>query len=65
MGSGDLSTVAHVYPALSTVRINGITIGAKAAEALLARFAADPRAEIMRTEVKIDTGFTIIDRQST
>ncbi|CAB3782587.1 LacI family DNA-binding transcriptional regulator [Paraburkholderia caffeinilytica] len=65
MGFGDLSTAAHVYPALSTVRIDGITIGAKAAEALLARFAAVPRSEVVRTQVKIDTGFTIIDRQST
>ena len=60
MGFGDLSTAAQVYPALSTVRIDGATIGRKAAEALLQRFDGDaPPAE-----VRIDTGFTIIDRQS-
>ncbi|BBU32154.1 LacI family transcriptional regulator (plasmid) [Burkholderia sp. THE68] len=61
MGFGDLSTAAHSYPALSTVRIDGATIGMKAAEALLQRFNADaPPAD-----VRIDTGFTIIERQST
>ncbi|MGU7774268.1 LacI family DNA-binding transcriptional regulator [Burkholderia sp. MR1-5-21] len=65
MGFGDLSTAAHVYPSLSTVRIDGTTIGMKTAEALLARFAADSQSEATRTTVRIDTGFTIIDRQST
>ncbi|KXU85878.1 GntR family transcriptional regulator [Caballeronia megalochromosomata] len=61
MGFGDLSTAAHVYPALSTVRIDGATIGMKAAEALLERFNGDAPPD----DVRIDTGFTIIDRQST
>ncbi|WP_233847198.1 LacI family DNA-binding transcriptional regulator [Paraburkholderia sp. HD33-4] len=65
MGFGDLSTAAHVYPALSTVHIDGTAIGTKTAEALLARFAADGQAEQTRSKVCIDTGFTIVDRQST
>lgn len=64
MGFGDLSTAAHVYPSLSTVRIDGTTIGRKTAESLLARFAADSHAEATKSKVRIDTGFTIIDRES-
>jgi LacI family gluconate utilization system Gnt-I transcriptional repressor len=65
MGFGDLSTAAHVYPALSTVRVDGATIGQKAAEALLSRFADEARPESERLGVRVDTGFTIVDRQST
>jgi LacI family transcriptional regulator, gluconate utilization system Gnt-I transcriptional repressor len=61
MGFGDLSTAAHVYPALSTVRVDGARIGTEAAKALLARFRESAPGEA----VKIDTGFTIIERQST
>ena len=62
MGFGDLSSAAHVYPALSTVRVDGKRIGDQVARALLERFqypagSADP--------VRVDTGFTLIDRQST
>lgn len=62
MGFGDLSSAAHVYPALSTVRVDGKRIGDQVAGALLHRFqypasSAEP--------VRIDTGFTLIDRQST
>ncbi|MFJ4144957.1 LacI family DNA-binding transcriptional regulator [Pseudomonas sp. NPDC089734] len=62
MGFGDLSSAAQVYPALSTVRVDGKRIGDQVAQALLDRFkfpagSADP--------VRIDTGFTLIDRQST
>lgn len=64
MGFGDLSTAAHVYPALSTVRVDGATIGMKAADALLSRFSQD-RGSQRPARVKIDTGFTIIDREST
>lgn len=65
MGFGDLSTAAHVYPALSTVRVDGAKIGQKAAEALLSRFADESRPESERLGVRVDTGFTIVDRQST
>ncbi|WP_244831748.1 LacI family DNA-binding transcriptional regulator [Caballeronia sp. TF1N1] len=64
MGFGDLSTAAHVYPALSTVRVDGATIGMKAADTLLARFLQG-RTGAVSSRVKIDTGFTIIDREST
>lgn len=62
MGFGDLSSAAQVYPALSTVRVDGQHIGDQIARALLERFlylpgSADP--------VRVDTGFTLIDRQST
>jgi LacI family transcriptional regulator, gluconate utilization system Gnt-I transcriptional repressor len=62
MGFGDLSSAAHVHPPLSTVRVDGTYIGEQIANALLDRFnypagSADPR--------RIDTGFTLIDRQST
>ncbi|SAK46938.1 LacI family transcription regulator [Caballeronia hypogeia] len=60
MGFGDLSTAAHVYPALSTVRIDGAIIGMRAAQALLARFDGETEP----ADVRIDTGFAIIDRQS-
>ncbi|WP_176046506.1 LacI family DNA-binding transcriptional regulator [Burkholderia sp. BCC1644] len=64
MGFGDLSTAAHVHPSLSTVRIDGTTIGAKTAEALLARLAVDAQPGAPANKVRIDTGFTIVDRQS-
>lgn len=65
MGFGDLSSAAHIYPALSTVRVDGTSIGIKAAEALLSRFASSQGAPHSPSRVTIDTGFTIIDRQST
>jgi LacI family gluconate utilization system Gnt-I transcriptional repressor len=62
MGFGDLSSAAHVYPALSTVRVDGKRIGDQVAIALLNRFqhtagSAEP--------IRVDTGFTLVDRQST
>ncbi len=63
MGFGDLSSAAHVYPALSTVRVNGALIGQQVAQALLARLRTAPGVEA--PPVCIDTGFSIIDRQST
>ncbi|MFJ2983461.1 MULTISPECIES: LacI family DNA-binding transcriptional regulator [unclassified Pseudomonas] len=62
MGFGDLSSAAQVHPPLSTVRVDGTLIGEQIAQALLERFSypagsADP--------VRVDTGFTLIDRQST
>lgn len=62
MGFGDLSSAAHVYPALSTVRVDGKRVGDQVAKALLDRFqypagSAEP--------VRLDTGFTLVDRQST
>ncbi|SAK87176.1 LacI family transcription regulator [Caballeronia hypogeia] len=62
MGFGDLSTAAHVHPALSTVRIDGAGIGRMAAEALLARL--DGRQPAPAAALRVDTGFSIIDRES-
>lgn len=62
MGFGDLNTAAHVYPALSTVRVDGAAIGARTALALLERFSNDNQG--MRYPVRLDTGFAIIDRDS-
>ncbi|OXC73278.1 LacI family DNA-binding transcriptional regulator [Caballeronia sordidicola] len=62
MGFGDLSTAAHVYPALSTVRVDGAAIGACTAQALLERFSRDNQGK--NYPVRLDTGFAIIDRDS-
>lgn len=62
MGFGDLSSAAHVFPALSTVSVNGAQIGEQIAKALLERFQQAPENH---TGVSVDTGFHIIDRQTT
>jgi LacI family gluconate utilization system Gnt-I transcriptional repressor len=62
MGFGDLSSAAHVYPALSTVRVDGNRIGLQVAQALLDRFQEHSSSA---TPVRVDTGFTLIDRAST
>ncbi|SDE98770.1 transcriptional regulator, LacI family [Pseudomonas seleniipraecipitans] len=61
MGFGDLSTAAHLHPSLSTVCINGADIGIQAARALLQRLE-HPNEEPVK--VHIDTGFTLVERQS-
>jgi LacI family transcriptional regulator, gluconate utilization system Gnt-I transcriptional repressor len=60
MGFGDLSTAAHVHPSLSTVRIDGASIGSIAAKALLSRLDANQPLPTLR----VDTGFAIVDRES-
>jgi LacI family gluconate utilization system Gnt-I transcriptional repressor len=62
MGFGDLSSAAQVYPALSTVSVDGSRIGFQAAQALLERFKHPHSGE---APVRIDTGFQLIDRAST
>lgn len=62
MGFGDLSHAAHAYPALSTVRIDGVAIGKHAADAILDRFKTGTVASDV--SLRIDTGFTIIERES-
>jgi LacI family gluconate utilization system Gnt-I transcriptional repressor len=62
MGFGDLNTAAHVYPALSTVRVDGAFMGKRVAQALLERFTSGEESKLY--PVRIDTGFTIIDRDS-
>ncbi|TWE02304.1 LacI family transcriptional regulator [Pseudomonas sp. AG1028] len=61
MGFGDLNIAAHLQPSLSTVRINGAEIGQQAARALLQRLE-HPDEKPMK--VRIDTGFSIVERQS-
>ncbi|WP_248323032.1 LacI family DNA-binding transcriptional regulator [Caballeronia sp. Sq4a] len=61
MGFGDLSTAAHVHPSLSTVRIDGASIGRLAADALVNRLDGRHPAQ---PALRVDTGFTIIDRES-
>lgn len=62
MGFGDLSSAAQVHPALSTVRVDGQAIGQQVAQALLDRFR---NPENLDDPVRIDTGFSMIDRQTT
>jgi LacI family transcriptional regulator, gluconate utilization system Gnt-I transcriptional repressor len=62
MGFGDLSTAAHVHPSLTTVRIDGAAMGRRVARALLDRFKVEPQTG--RSEVHIDIGFTIVERDS-
>ncbi|WP_159420350.1 substrate-binding domain-containing protein, partial [Pseudomonas syringae] len=62
MGFGDLSSAAQVYPALSTVSVNGSRIGLQVAQALLDRFQDHTSPS---TRIRVDTGFALIDRAST
>ncbi len=61
MGFGDLNIAAHLQPSLSTVRINGAEIGLQAARALLQRLEHPDQEPV---KVRIDTGFSIVERQS-
>ena len=61
MGFGDLSSAAHLYPALSTVNVDGGRMGELTAKALVQRLRDDEKHE----PVRIDTGFTLIDRETT
>lgn len=62
MGFGDLNFAAHTFPSLSTVRVDGASIGALAAEALLNRIK---NVAIPNTARVTDTGFQLIQRGST
>jgi len=62
MGFGDLSHAAHAYPTLSTVRVDGVAIGKHAADAILNRFKTGAVAG--DESLRIDAGFTIIERDS-
>lgn len=59
VGFGDVPYVADMVPALTTVHINGVDIGRKAAEFLVAR--AQGLAVI---ESIVDVGFAIVQRDS-
>lgn len=62
MGFGDLSSAAQVHPPLSTVRVDGKSIGEQIAKALLDRFRYPASSH---QPIRVDTGFSLIDRQST
>jgi LacI family gluconate utilization system Gnt-I transcriptional repressor len=57
IGLGDQGFAQNLYPALTTVRIDGSAIGATAAHFILERIAGRQVAEPVR-----DIGFTIIER---
>ena len=59
MGFGDQEFAPDLNPALTTIRIDRAVLGAKAAEALMARI--DGREDLER---RIDIGFRIIERAS-
>lgn len=60
MGFGDAPFLADMVPALSTVRINGASIGKQAAHFLIERAEGRPV-----TPQIVDVGFSIIQRDST
>ncbi len=60
MGFGGLEFAEHTSPALSTVRIDRVSIGRRAAELLLARIEGR-----VPPEPVIDVGFEIVDRGTT
>lgn len=61
IGFGDLEAAANTYPTLTTVRIFSADIGRQAAEGLLQRMRGERPAQ----PVIVDTGFSLIQRDST
>ncbi|OWW19774.1 LacI family DNA-binding transcriptional regulator [Noviherbaspirillum denitrificans] len=59
VGLGDLSFAADLHPALTTVRIDGTTIGRTAAQFIIDRAEGRPVASPIH-----DVGFTIVERGS-
>ena len=59
MGFGDLAFAADTFPALTTVRVDGVAIGRQAAQFIIER--AVGRAPAVRI---IDLGFSIVARSS-
>jgi len=59
MGFGDQEFAADLNPALTTVRIDRSVLGAKAAEALIARIDGNEMVER-----RIDIGFSVVQRAS-
>ncbi|KUM43243.1 LacI family DNA-binding transcriptional regulator [Pseudomonas sp. EpS/L25] len=58
IGFGDTTNGRFATPALSTVSVNADAMGQRVAQALLDRLAGDP------TAVHLDTGFVLLERQS-
>jgi LacI family transcriptional regulator, gluconate utilization system Gnt-I transcriptional repressor len=61
LGFGDLNFAAHTFPPMSSVKVDGVAIGALAAQAILERLGAAPG----RMPKVTDTGFQLIERGST
>lgn len=61
LGFGDLNFAAHTFPPMSSVKVDGVAIGALAAQAILERLGA---AAGQMPKVT-DTGFQLIERGST
>ncbi|AVR96731.1 LacI family DNA-binding transcriptional regulator [Pseudoduganella armeniaca] len=61
LGFGDLNFAAHTFPPMSSVKVDGVAIGALAAQAILERLGAAPG----RMPRVTDTGFQLIERGST
>lgn len=60
IGFGDLEFARHMYPPISTVRVDRAAIGLRAAELILARMdGQNGSSEI------VDVGFEVIDRGTT
>lgn len=59
-GFGDADFAAHMRPSLTTVQVDGSTIGRRAAELIIARCRGEPVGEAVT-----DLGFGIVERQST
>jgi LacI family transcriptional regulator, gluconate utilization system Gnt-I transcriptional repressor len=59
MGFGDLAFASQVYPALTTVSIDGMAIGTQAARFIIDRIEGNDIGERVR-----DIGFSIVERDS-
>ena len=59
VGFGDLAFAADLYPALTTVRIDGVAIGRQAAQFIVDR--VEGRPVVQRA---VDIGFSIVERDS-
>ena len=60
MGFGDFDFSAYTVPAISSIHIDKRAIGAKAADALIARIEGHPLQERI-----IDVGFSLVERETT
>lgn len=59
LGFGNTTNSQFAHPALSTISVNATVMGREVAEALLRRFAGDS------TAMRVDSGFSLVERAST